>query len=119
VKETSQQRLGVGWRWWAIAIALLASGCGPSYYVASNGTRILDPIGGPHVKALESALVESAAQDIPCPRERVGVLTTDHGTYIVAGCGTMVSYWTDAGWDTVRFHLRARVPMGSTPAAAP
>jgi hypothetical protein len=72
--------------------------------------------------SFNAAVIESASHDIPCAKEGVVIMTRRHGTYLVAGCGSLLTYETKgrgiANWEvTYEVTRMARRRQGHCPQA--
>lgn len=69
-------------------------------------------------KPLRDALIASAVRDIPCPANKVGVVS-DRRDFLVAGCGYIVTYDLKGWVDPAPITLLSRVQVASDAVGAP
>ncbi len=103
--------------------ALLAAcgGCGPytTTFHATSGAAFTGS-WQQQTATFDNAVIESASHDVPCPTERVVIMTRSRGPYLVAACGYLLTYAANnLGMKGSAFEYEvtriARVQMGPGP----
>jgi hypothetical protein len=112
-----------------LAVSLVtasACGCGGSF-TASDGQVFVS--SGDWQATAKMAVINSAAHDLPCPRDQVRFVTRANlegscgGVIVLEGCGERATYLETWGRDLGRegcvYIMTGRVKLGAAPAPTP
>ena len=103
-------------------MSIWACGCG-NFAVRGTDGQV---VWAGYTEALESAAINSAAHDLPCPRGQVRLLRSVRfgvpysALFVLEGCGERVTYLEgrEPGSDGLVYVMTGRVKIGTAPTSA-